>query len=167
MAQFSALGLFALMAGFFYAFSVCVMPGLDRISPSMAIEAMQAINAAVRNPVFFMTFFLTPLVAIIAAGLTYLSDGKRAAIFMGLATGIYVLLAQLLTVSVNVPMNEALAVVDPATTQAHTLWRDYSTLWTRWNTVRTITSLVAMLVFAGAMISMRNNSARLIQSAPF
>ena len=37
------------MAGFFYAFSAVVMPGLSAADPAVAIEAMQAINAAVRN----------------------------------------------------------------------------------------------------------------------
>ena len=61
------LALFALMTGFFYAFSVAVMPGLDAIDARHSIPAMQSINLLVRNPVFFITFFVTPVAALVVA----------------------------------------------------------------------------------------------------
>ena len=45
------------MAGFFFAFTVLVMPGLDAIEPLAAMGAMQAINDAVRNALFAIGFF--------------------------------------------------------------------------------------------------------------
>ena len=45
--------LLGLMAGFFYAFSFTVMPGLDLLTGAAAMDAMRGINVAVRNPVFF------------------------------------------------------------------------------------------------------------------
>ncbi|MEO1746623.1 MAG: anthrone oxygenase family protein [Pseudomonadota bacterium] len=152
--NFTTLGLFGLIAGFFYAFSVCVMPGLNRIDPTAAITAMQAINEAVRNPVFFVTFFLTPVCAIAAAIVAYNAGDLRPALIMVSAAAVYFALALILTASINVPMNEALATVDPNAADAAQIWADYTGRWTFWNTVRTITSLLAMLVFAFAMTQM-------------
>lgn len=138
--------LIGLMAGFFYAFSVCVMPGLDRISPNAAIEAMQGINEAVQNPVFFITFFLTPVAAAISAVVLWRSGSLAAALWMAGGGLTYLLGAFLLTAQINVPMNNAFALVDSAASNAETIWRDYSQRWTFWNSTRTAASTLAMLM---------------------
>lgn len=142
--------LLALMAGFFYSFSVTVMPGLDRAAPDVAIIAMQQINAAVRNPVFFVTFFLTPVFAGASAVLAWRSGLRGRSLWFALAAVIYLGFALIPTVLINVPMNEALALVagpqpgqDPVARQA--LWAAYSADWTFWNTGRTVTTLLALL----------------------
>jgi uncharacterized membrane protein len=43
----------------------------------------------------------------------------------------------------NVPKNEALASVAPATPDGASLWADYLSAWTAWNHVRTVAALVA------------------------
>lgn len=47
--------------GFFYAWVCSTMWGLDAADPRVAIEAIQEMNASVRNAVFFPAFFLTPV----------------------------------------------------------------------------------------------------------
>lgn len=142
-----------LMAGFFYAFSVCVMPGLDRVAPSAAIEAMQGINEAVRNPVFFITFFLTPVAATISAVLLWRTGHGAAALWVAAGGLTYLLGALVLTVMINVPMNNALALVDPAVENAETVWREYSQRWTFWNTARASASALALLMIGIGMLS--------------
>lgn len=142
-----------LMAGFFYAFSVCVMPGLDRIAPAAAIEAMQGINEAVQNPVFFITFFLTPVAAAISALVLWRSGNIAAALWIAGGGLTYLLGAFLLTAQINVPMNNALALVDPAASNAETIWREYSARWTFWNTMRTTASTLAMLMIAIGLLA--------------
>lgn len=141
------------MAGFFYAYSVSVMRGLDAVAPADAIRAMQGINATIRNAAFAPAFFGTP-VAEILAGLTFLLLKRRAAgLLLLLAAAVYIGGAFVPTVAVNVPMNEALAVVqvpeDPAA--AASLWHDYAARWTRWNDLRTLFSLVGLLLVGGAL----------------
>ena len=46
-----------LIGGLFFAFSTFVMTALGRLSPASGISAMQSINVAVLNPVFFTAFF--------------------------------------------------------------------------------------------------------------
>ncbi len=45
-----------LMAGLFFAFSVCVMKALAQLPPEKGIAAMQSINVTILNPVFFVVF---------------------------------------------------------------------------------------------------------------
>ncbi len=141
--------LFGLMCGFFYAFSCTVMPGLDLTDPDAAVAAMQGINRAVRSPVFFVTFFLTPLFSL-AAALLLARKAPRAALFMGGAGAVYLGAALILTMQVNVPMNEALAQVKTDADMA-AIWAAYSPDWTFWNHVRTAASVIAAALACGAL----------------
>jgi uncharacterized membrane protein len=47
----------------------------------------------------------------------------------------------------NVPLNNALAIVDPNSTEGETLWAKYLTNWTFWNHVRTLAALAASAIF--------------------
>jgi uncharacterized membrane protein len=63
----------ALSAGFFYTYSISVMPGLAAADPLSAIRAMQGINAVIRTPVFAFAFFgalLFPVAAALARRVT-------------------------------------------------------------------------------------------------
>lgn len=87
------------------------MWGLDATEPHVAITAMQAMNASVRNPIFFPAFFLTPLILAATSYVATTRQQRRSAALFGLAAGVYVVGAFLVTATVNVPMNEALAKV--------------------------------------------------------
>lgn len=143
------LALIGAIAGVFYAFSVSVMRGLDAIEPDHAIRAMQSINRKILNPVFLATFTLAPVFAAITGALLLWLDQTWAAIISFLAGVTYVLGAIFPTATVNVPLNNRLeaATVSTDPTGAARLWSDYSTRWTRWNTIRAlITSLSLLLV---------------------
>ncbi|WP_442184477.1 hypothetical protein [Rhizobium leguminosarum] len=75
--------------GFFYAWVCSTMWGLDRADPRVAIAAMQAMNASVRNAVFFPAFFLTPAVLGLTAAAAYFSGRGAAAFWFGAAAAVY------------------------------------------------------------------------------
>ncbi|MEC9346494.1 MAG: anthrone oxygenase family protein [Pseudomonadota bacterium] len=149
IAALAAMLMTALMAGFFLAFSICVMWGLDDVAPAAAIEAMQGINRAVRNPVFFVLFFLTPFVGAIAALLALRARKAGTALLLLLGAVVYAGGVIVPTAVVNVPMNEALAALGavPAA-DAPAIWRDYSDRWTAWNHLRTALNILALLLVA-------------------
>lgn len=142
------------IAGFFYAYSVSVMPGLDEARPEVAIEAMQGINRAVRNPVFFVSFFLTPAATLLAGALTFHAGARKAALALLLAVLVYLAGAFAPTALVNVPMNESLADVrrDTTVTEAAPIWKGYSPLWTQWNHLRTAASAISLLLVGLALV---------------
>ena len=101
------------MFGFFFAWVCSTMWGLDTTDPNIAIAAMQAMNASVRNWLFAPFFFGTPVLLIFTAVVALKVGERNAAVCFGLASVLYVLGAMLPTVSVHVPLNETLALVEP------------------------------------------------------
>ncbi len=133
--------------GFFYAWVCSTMWGLDQADPRVAIAAMQAMNASVRNIVFFPAFFLTPVVLALTAIALFLSRQRQAAGWFIAAAVIYAAFGLALTMLVNVPMNEALAKVSPVPSNieaARDIWAGYSGRWQVWNQVRTVASGLAL-----------------------
>ncbi len=144
------------IAGFFYAFSVCVMKGLDRIEATSAISSMKSINATVLNPVFFITFFITPIAQLASAYIASQDNHPISATLFIIAAVTYISGALVPTLSINVPMNEKLAQVEVPSQdmQSQPIWNEYSKRWTRWNTVRTIFSLLSLLIVGAAILSL-------------
>src|SRR5215217_3926161 len=149
------LAMIGVMAGIFFTFSNSVMRGLDAIDPGHAIRAMQSVNRKILNPVFLATFTLPPIFAATTGGLLlWVGETWAAAIFF-LAAATYVLGAIVPTAAVNVPLNTTLdaATVPTGTTEAARLWSDYSTRWTRWNTLRALISTISLLIVGLAIFA--------------
>jgi uncharacterized membrane protein len=105
----------ALMAGFFWSFSVVVMDGLRLLPPLEAMRAMQAINAAVRNALFALGFFGTPILCLLVLLALLLPAGRGVGGFVAaLGAVLYIALAFVVTFARNVPLNEALAAATSA-----------------------------------------------------
>jgi uncharacterized membrane protein len=133
--------------GFFYAWVCSTMWGLDTADPRVAIAAMQAMNASVRNLVFAPVFFGTSVVLLFTTLTLLITKQRAAALWFGLATGFTGLLGVFLTAVIHIPMNEALALIDiPSDIDAaRSIWNDYSPNWQFWNQIRTITTGSAVL----------------------
>ncbi len=128
------------MFGFFFAWVCSTMWGLDAADPNTAIAAMQAMNASVRNWVFAPAFFGTPVLLMFTALAALRVGERRAAAGFALAGLLYVLGAMVPTMTVNVPLNEALALVETplGAAEAEEAWRGYSGPWQVWNAVRAV-----------------------------
>lgn len=141
-----------LMAGFFFAFSNTVMQALRRMPVPAGIQAMQTINVTVLNPVFFAAFFGTAALGILLGVFALLGLVPSGGIWLFLGGLFYVVGTFLVTVVFNVPMNEALAKVEPATTQGAELWREYLFRWVMWKHVRAVASLLALASYAVGLV---------------
>ncbi|MCB1396236.1 MAG: DUF1772 domain-containing protein [Rhodobacteraceae bacterium] len=135
----TALLLTAALFGFFYAWVCSTMWGLDAADPRVAMAAMQAMNASVRNAVFAPSFFGAAPVLALTALVAWGAGARGTAGWLGLAAGLTAA-AVLLTVSTNVPMNEALGAtpVPEDIEAARAIWAGYSPRWQRWNLTRTV-----------------------------
>lgn len=142
LALATALGC-GLIAGLFFAFSVCVMAALARLPAAQGMAAMQAINAAILNPVFLGVFFAVPAgcaVLAVAAALGHAGPGGG---YLLAGAGVYLAGSFAVTLLFNVPRNNALAAAAPDGPAGERLWPAYLRVWTAWNHVRTIASLAA------------------------
>ena len=138
----SALGC-GLIAGVFFAFSSFVMSALGRIHPAQGIAAMQSINIAVINPVFFAAFLGTTALCFVLGIASISKWHAPGAPYVLAGCVLYVVGTFLVTCVFNVPMNDALATLKPDSAQAAGLWNGYLANWTMWNHVRTVAALAA------------------------
>jgi uncharacterized membrane protein len=139
---FSALGC-GLIAGVFFAFSTFVMPALARLQPDRGIAAMQSINITAINPLFMLALFGTAIACLSIVISVLLQWHRPDTIYLLIGSLLYLVGTILVTMFGNVPLNNALAIVDPNSTEGATLWARYLTDWTFWNHVRTLAALAA------------------------
>lgn len=160
MSALTSLILSGAIFGFFYAWVCSTMWGLDAIDPKIAIAAMQAMNASVRNAVFAPAFFGTAPIMIITGTIAFSCHRKPAAKLFIAAGIIYLFGGNILTFGINVQMNEALALVQiPETTEeAHIIWQAYSPKWQFWNQTRTIVSGISLLLVGIALTKLDETS---------
>lgn len=138
----SALGC-GLMAGVFFAFSTFVMNALEHLPPAQGISAMQRINVSVINPLFLTVFLGTAAACALLAGSSLLKLREPGAGYVLTGSVLYLAGTVLVTLACNVPRNDALAAVDPASLEGARLWAQYVVGWTAWNHVRGAAALLA------------------------
>jgi uncharacterized membrane protein len=86
-----------------------------------------------------------------ARGSFLVSLAKPDAIYLLAGTLLYLVGTILVTIIFNVPLNDALAAVDPTTADASGFWTTYVKSWTAWNHVRTVAALAAAASFITAL----------------
>lgn len=143
---FAALGS-GLIAGVFFAFSSFVMQALGRLPAAEGLRAMQAINVAVINPVFFAAFFGTAIVSLVLLGIAVLQWNERGAAYLLCGALLYLVGSIGVTLLFNVPLNQALAATDARSADVGGIWLHYQTQWTRWNHVRAFAALISCALF--------------------
>jgi uncharacterized membrane protein len=147
----AALGC-GLIAGAFFAFSAFVMGALGRLPAAQAIAAMQSINLKVaKSPFpFLAVLFGTAAACVLLAVISLLSRDRPGSVYLLVGSLLYVVGTTVVTIVANVPLNDALARVDPASADGARLWARYLSTWTAWNHVRTVAALsgAALLTLA-------------------
>jgi uncharacterized membrane protein len=139
----------AAAAGMMYVFSTFVMRGLDRTGPIPAITAMRGINAEANSNAAFLLVYLGAAVLAVALGITAAVQLREPGSWYLLVGAVFGVLAALITMAFNVPLNNHLDGVDPvglSVADAAREWSAYLSTWTAWNHVRTATSLIAAVL---------------------
>ena len=143
----------AAMGGVFFAFSTFVMAALHRLPPAQGIAAMQSMNITAVTPMF-MTALFGAAAACLGVAVTAVIDWRtNESAFLIAGTLSYLIGAIIVTIAVNVPLNNALAAADPSSAAAGPLWTHYVRTWTSWNHVRTVGSLVAAALLIAAIFT--------------
>jgi uncharacterized membrane protein len=144
IAAFLNLVLLAAVFGVYFTYSNSVVPGLDRAEPDQAVAAMRQMNIAIINPRFLATF-IGPVITATATGVLLLSIGEDVAGYLFLAGAVvYLVGCVIITQRINIPLNNALE--NSESTDWTQRWADFSPRWRRWNTVRTFSSGLSLLL---------------------
>ena len=139
----------AAMGGVFFAFSSFVMRSLARLPAPQGIAAMQSMNVVAVTPVFMTALFGTAGACVIVAIGAVTAWRGVTSVYLLAGSVSYLIGAIGVTIACNVPLNNALASVDPE--NGEVIWRRYVRRWTAWNHVRTVSGLLAATLFAIAL----------------
>ena len=145
----------ALMAGLFYSYSCSVVLGLALLPDAEYIAAMQSINKAIQNPVFFTCFLGTVLLLPISAYLNYFQPIPLRFWLLLTATILYITGVISVTAFGNIPLNNALEKFNllNASKEKINLQRTiFETRWNNLNTIRTISSILSLTLVIIACI---------------
>ena len=140
-----------LMAGLFFVFSVFMMTALARLGAPQGIAAMQSVNVAILNPLFLVVFMGTAVLSLVTAVGAIWNWSTAGSGWVLASSLLYLVGIMAVTMLFNVPLNDALAAVDPASGEGAALWARYLDVWVKWNHVRTVAGIGALASFIMAL----------------
>lgn len=148
----------ALMAGLFFNWTNAITGGLHKLPDSHYISAMQSINRAIQNPVFFLAFFGAAVLLSVSSYLQYQSPLSVTFYLVFGATIFYLCGVMAVTVFGNIPLNQTLDKfnLDKATPEEiYKLRLAFESKWNSLNTIRTVASFISLLLILIACINTR------------
>ena len=148
-----------LSAGLFYAWSVSVIPGTQKITDATYLETMQSINRAILNAPFFLIFFGS--IVFLSVASIYQFHNKDLTFWLLLAASIIYLIG---TVGVtglgNVPLNDQLDVLKLSELNSGKMAefrKFYEANWNRLHLVRTVFAVSSFILCVFAIFTYTKN----------
>jgi len=135
-----------LIAGVYFAFSAFIMQAFSKIHNTKAISAMQAINETILRSAFMPLFFGSSIISLCLIFYGYIHWGEAGSQLTLLAGAIYFTGMFACTAMFNVPLNNVLAAIDDDDINTQVIWAGYLKSWTRWNHLRTFSSLISCVI---------------------
>jgi uncharacterized membrane protein len=139
--------------GVYQLYSFVIMPGLRKTDAKTFVTAFQQIDRTIVGP-YLLVFFFGPLILAGAAFGMHLGDEYRQALpWLATALGLNVAI-WLITMSINVPLNNYIkGVGDPSVIDVTAVRsRFHESRWLAWNTVRVVASGVAFSSLTWALV---------------
>ena len=144
---------YAGIGGIFLAFSDFIMRSFDLVRNQAGIETMQILNVEIMRSIFmvlFMGLAILSLVIMVYAALNLGGTPRNLLLLAGIS---YMVGVFAVTAAGNVPLNNQLATLAPATTQALAFWKEtYMTRWVALNSLRTLACFLASGLTLAALI---------------
>jgi uncharacterized membrane protein len=132
-----------LVAGVYAIYANAFMPGLAKTDDKTFVGAFQAVDRAILNPLFLGLGFVGAVLFTLLAGL--LSLKEKALPWIAVAFVLY-LITMIVTIAVNVPLNDAMrAAGDPNTIDVAAVRAAFDE--SKWRTVNLIRTILATVSF--------------------
>lgn len=148
----------AMLVGLFYGWSVSVVPGLARLNNTEYLSAFQAMNRAILNPLFFISFMGSVILLPLAAYLNYSQPASLCFWLIVAASALYIFGTFGITMAKNVPLNEMLDKFDIATAseEAKAAQRaNFEQPWNQLHHIRTVIGFIATVCMIVACLVKR------------
>ncbi|AKI01343.1 putative integral membrane protein [Hoeflea sp. IMCC20628] len=144
---------YAAIGGVLLAFSDFLMRSFNLVTGQGGIESMQVLNVEIMRSIFMVLFMGLTLVSLIIVVYAAVNLAGTPRLLLMLAGSLYLVGVFALTAAGNVPLNNQLAALAPATPQALEFWKQaYMTRWVSLNTVRTIACMLASGLTLAALV---------------
>ncbi|MGH2587602.1 MAG: DUF1772 domain-containing protein [Dehalococcoidia bacterium] len=143
-----------LLAGFFYAYTISVMPALADTDDRTYVDAMQQMIKVINeSPLFFLTLLGAPALMIWALIIEWRAGSRLAVRWIAAALVLYSI-CFLLTVAVHVPLNDDLERAgNPAgIADLARVVDDFEGPWVAWDLVRTVALVGSFAALVGAVL---------------
>ncbi|MGH2415120.1 MAG: DUF1772 domain-containing protein [Microcystaceae cyanobacterium] len=114
---------------------------------------MSRLYITVINPLFMMAFLGTGAACLLLLVSSLLKWQQSGATYLLVGSLLYLIGTLGVTIVFNVPLNDALAKVEPNSTEGGSLWAGYLANWTFWNHVRTAAAFAAAASLTIALCS--------------
>lgn len=151
---FMTVILVGLMSGLFYSWSVSVMRGLKDLPDREFIVAMQSMNRAILNPLFFVAFMGAGILLIVSCVQHFQKPLDLRYLLLLSSTFFYLTGVFGVTVTVNVPLNNRLDVFNletPDFNEIKKIRTDFETRWNFFNNIRTICSILSFITIVAML----------------
>ncbi|RFM26969.1 anthrone oxygenase family protein [Deminuibacter soli] len=145
-----------LMAGLMYAWSCSVVPGITRLPDSGYISAMQSLNRAIQNPLFFASFFGALFLLPWCAWVFYREPDGIGYGYLFAAALVYAVGVMGVTIFGNIPLNkmlDAFPLQQASDADIAAQRRLFEMPWRNLHTVRTVSSFIALVLVVLAMLA--------------
>lgn len=142
----------SLVAGFLFAFTIVVMPGIRTLNDHDFLQTFKVIDLVIQNnqPLFILVWLGSIVVLITAAVLGVVQLDGVSRLLIVIAAAIYLLGVQWPTITINIPLNNQLQIQDLDTMAGLALREvriNFEPRWIQWNTIRTVfASLTSLLL---------------------
>mmetsp|Transcript_45533 Transcript_45533/g.67113 ORF Transcript_45533/g.67113 Transcript_45533/m.67113 type:complete len:200 (-) Transcript_45533:101-700(-) len=149
----------AMAGGIIFIFSNTIMRTFAKFDADIGINVMNELNILIVNPLFVFVFFGGLISAYPATVMMMKPDqfSKPARYYALASTLVFFFGEFLVTVTQNVPRNNALLAVDPDSEEGIRYWEtDFLGGWVAWNTARCVFSVIAAILGGLSLVSMRN-----------
>jgi uncharacterized membrane protein len=137
-----------LVTGAFVLYAHTVMPGLKTTDDRTFVAAFGAMDRAIINPWFMAGGFIGALLLTLVATATHL--GEKALPYIAAALVLYVIVF-VITIAVNVPLNDALKAATNLNDATATREAFDETRWATFNLIRVVASSGAFLALLVAL----------------
>jgi uncharacterized membrane protein len=138
----------ALVTGLYFGYSVSVNGGLHRLNDSEYVKAMQSINVAIQNPIFFVSFIGPLLLLPLATFLQGHTNSMQFALLLA-SSVLYIAGSFGVTMIGNVPLNQRIAKFDVTNAAGNEIAQarsGFEKSWNRLHTIRTLSSIAATVI---------------------
>ena len=132
----------SLVAGFLFAFTFVVMPGIRSLNDREFIRAFQVMDGIIQDnqPTFVLVWVGSVVALVTSAVLGFEQLDGAGRLLMSFAALAYLVGVQLPTVTINIPLNNKLQTLDLDAmneTTRKAARKDFEPRWNRWNSIRT------------------------------